>query len=88
VPTERANDLAAPIADILARVRSVVARAEGFDAERSARRFTIGAPDAVFAVILPPLLAALAKFGPEIDLAHSQCCRRARLPISMRVGSI
>jgi DNA-binding transcriptional LysR family regulator len=69
VPTDRASDLAAPIADILERIRGVVANAEGFDAERSTRRFTIGAPDAAFAVVLPPLLVALAKLGPQIDLS-------------------
>jgi DNA-binding transcriptional LysR family regulator len=68
VPTDRASDLAGPVADILERVRAVLAHAEGFEAERSTRRFTIGAPDAVFAVVLPPLLAALAKLGPSVDL--------------------
>lgn len=69
VPTERAQQLAAPIAEILQRVRSVVSSAVGFDAQRSKRRFTIGAPDAVFAAVLPPLLATLAKQGPNIDLS-------------------
>ena len=69
VPTDRASALGAPIADILERVRGVVANAVGFDAESSTRRFTIGAPDAVFAVVLPPLLTALAKLGPGIDLS-------------------
>jgi DNA-binding transcriptional LysR family regulator len=69
VPTERGSELAGPISEILARVRGVVASAESFDAGRSTRRFTIGAPDAVFAVVLPPLLAALAKLGPQIDLS-------------------
>jgi len=69
VPTDRASDLAGPIGDILERIRGVVANAEGFDAELSTRRFTIGAPDAVFAVVLPPLLAALARLGPHIDLS-------------------
>jgi len=69
VPTERATQLAAPIAEILQRVRSVVASAEGFDAAHSTRRFTIGAPDAVFTAVLPPLLAALAKAGPQVDLS-------------------
>lgn len=68
VPTDRALDVSAPIADILARVRSVVASAEGFDPRSSARRFTIGAPDAVFPIVLPPLLAALGKAAPKVDL--------------------
>ncbi len=69
VPTERALELAEPIADILQRVRGVLSSAEGFDARRSARRFTIGAPDAVFPIVLPPLLTALVEVAPRIDLA-------------------
>lgn len=68
VPTQRANELTAPIADVLQRVRSVLTNAEGFDARRSTRRFTLGAPDAVFTSLLPPLMAALAEQGPGIDL--------------------
>ena len=59
VPTARATELAAPIADVLARVRSVISTAEPFDPATSTRRFTIGAPDGVSAVFLPPLLAEL-----------------------------
>jgi DNA-binding transcriptional LysR family regulator len=69
VPTQRAEQLAAPIAEILQRIRSVVSNAVGFDAARSTRRFTIGAPDAVFTAVLPPLLARLARLGPAIDLS-------------------
>lgn len=69
VPTDRASELAASISDILERIRSVVANAEGFEPQSSTRRFTLGAPDAVFGVVLPPLLAALAKLGPQIDLS-------------------
>jgi DNA-binding transcriptional LysR family regulator len=69
VPTERANQFAAPIAEILQRIRSVVASAEGFDAGGSSRRFTIGGPDAVLTVVLPPLLAALAKVAPKVNLS-------------------
>jgi len=69
VPTARAMELASPISEILERVRLVVSSAEGFDPTQSTRRFTIGAPDAVFPVIAPPLLAALAKEAPRIDLS-------------------
>src|SRR4030095_16852713 len=58
VPTARATELAEPIADILARVRRVVATAAPFDPARSTRRFTIGAADAIAAVLLPPPLGA------------------------------
>ncbi len=72
VPTARATALAAPIADVLARVRSVVSTAVPFDPATSARRFTIGAPDGASAVFLPPLLAALRETAPTIDVGVRQ----------------
>src|SRR5919112_680902 len=42
VPTDRALALADPVADLLARARSVVGMAEPFDPATSTRRFTIG----------------------------------------------
>jgi DNA-binding transcriptional LysR family regulator len=67
-PTERAKQLAAPVAEILERARQVMASAEVFDPRKSLRRFVIGAPDAVSAVILPSLLADLRRNAPGIDL--------------------
>ncbi len=72
VPTARASELAAPIADILSRVRGVMAMAEPFVPERSARRFRIGAPDGVSAVLLPPLLALLGQEAPRVALGIRQ----------------
>jgi DNA-binding transcriptional LysR family regulator len=69
VPTDRAHQLAEPIADILRRVRLVVGSADGFDARRSTRRFTIGGSDAVLAVVLPPIITALVELGPKVDLS-------------------
>jgi DNA-binding transcriptional LysR family regulator len=69
VPTERARQLAAPVADILERARQVISRAERFDPRNSVRRFVIGAPDAVTAVLVPPLLNTLRRDAPGIDLA-------------------
>ena len=74
VPTERARQLATPVADILARAREVLENTEAFDARRSRRRFMIGAPDGVSAVLLPPLLAdALPCFGPGDARFTSSC---------------
>jgi DNA-binding transcriptional LysR family regulator len=67
-PTERAKQLAMPVADILERTRQVMANAEQFDPGKSVRRFVIGAPDAVSAVILPALLAELRRDAPGIDI--------------------
>jgi DNA-binding transcriptional LysR family regulator len=72
IPTARATELAAPIAEVLARVRSVVATATPFDPATSTRRFAIGAPDGVSAVFLPRLLAELRATAPGIDVVVRQ----------------
>lgn len=72
VPTARATELAAPIADILARVRKVMATAAPFNPATAVRRFAIGAPDGVSAVILRPLLAKLSRIAPRIDIGVRQ----------------
>jgi DNA-binding transcriptional LysR family regulator len=72
VPTARATELAAPIADILARVRSVISSADPFEAATSTRRFAIGAPDAVSAVLLPQLLTVISATAPGVDIGTRQ----------------
>src|SRR5262245_23131608 len=72
VPTARATELATPITDILARVRSVISTAAPFDPTRSTRRFTLGASDAASAVFLPPLLAGLRQAAPGIEISLRQ----------------
>jgi DNA-binding transcriptional LysR family regulator len=68
VPTERALQLATPVAEILANIRGVVSTAAPFDPRHSTRRFVIGAPDGISSVILPPLLEALHGVAPLIDI--------------------
>jgi DNA-binding transcriptional LysR family regulator len=82
VPTDRAMTLAAPIADALARVRSIISTAEPFDAATSTRRFTIAAPDGVSAVFLPQLLTELRQNAPSIDISVRQL-----LPAQGETGS-
>ncbi len=72
VPTARALELAEPVAEVLARVRNVVSTAEPFDPASSTRRFTIGAPDGISAVVLAPLLADLRQTAPGIDISLVQ----------------
>jgi DNA-binding transcriptional LysR family regulator len=72
VPTTRAIDLAEPVADVLARIRNVVATAEPFDPARSRRRFMLGAPDGASAVFLLQLLAALNQSAPRVDIGLQQ----------------
>ncbi len=45
---------------------------EPFEPAASGRRFTIGAPDAVSAVVLSPLLAGLRNAAPKIDISVRQ----------------
>lgn len=71
-PTARAQELAVPVADVLARTRAVIELAAPFDPLTSTRRFRIGAPDAVAAVILPSLLARLRRAAPGIDVSVRQ----------------
>jgi DNA-binding transcriptional LysR family regulator len=75
VPTARAAELAGPVADVLARVRGVLASAVPFDPATSTRRLTLGAPDGVSAVLLPPLLAETRARAPGIDLSLRQVLR-------------
>ena len=72
VPTERAEELAGPIAEILAQTRRVVATAEPFDPATSTRRFTIGAPDGALAAILSPVLDRLRRTAPSVDIGIRQ----------------
>jgi DNA-binding transcriptional LysR family regulator len=65
-PTERAAEVAAPIADILARTRGVLASAEPFDPARSSRRFVIAGSDGTLGVLAPRLIAATAQAAPRV----------------------
>lgn len=75
-PTDRALALEAPVGDILARVRGVIAVAAPFDPAASQRSFTIGAPDGVSAVFLPPLMARLERVAPGVDIRIRQSLPR------------
>lgn len=69
VPTERAAQLAPWVGDVLAQARNIVATSAPFDPATTQRRFTIGAPDGVLAVILPPLLGVVRGEAPFVDIA-------------------
>jgi DNA-binding transcriptional LysR family regulator len=67
--TERARQLAAPIAEILERTRQVIERAEALSIRAApCAASSFGAPDALTAVLLPGLLAELRREAPGIDL--------------------
>ena len=68
VPTARATALAGPIKQALEQIRNIVGGAERFDPAKSQRRFTIGAPDAIAAAVLPSLLSQISRTAPGIDI--------------------
>jgi DNA-binding transcriptional LysR family regulator len=78
VPTARAMELSEPVAEILARVGSVMASAAPFDPATSNRRFVIGAPDAVLASGMMSLLPCIETKAPHVDigLIHLMPVRR------------
>lgn len=71
VPTARAIQLADPIKDALARMRSIIDIAEPFDPATSERRFTVGAPDGSVE-FLSPLVTTLRRDAPRIDISVRQ----------------
>ncbi|WP_338688530.1 LysR family transcriptional regulator [Bradyrhizobium sp. 26S5] len=81
VPTDRATELAAPISEILARVKAVIDSVEPFDPARSSRRFTIGAPDGASSVFLWQLLHDLPTLAPRIDICIRQLLPRQGQPV-------
>ncbi len=67
-PTDRARALSGPIAEVLSRIDGIVSTVGPFDPKSAQRCFTIGAPDALSAIFLGPLIAYLAREAPNIDV--------------------
>jgi len=72
VPSARAQELAGPIAAVLAGARSVLATAAPFDPRTSTRDFTLGAPDGASSLFLPPLLERLRREAPGVNVRLRQ----------------
>jgi DNA-binding transcriptional LysR family regulator len=68
VLTERAKALVEPVAEAVARLERVFARAEPFDPRISRRTFRIAATDNVELYVLPHLAATLQKSAPGIEV--------------------
>jgi DNA-binding transcriptional LysR family regulator len=67
LPTARAAEVSTSVLEILSRVRGVVGSVAPFDPALSSRRFVVGAPDAIAAVVLPLLMPLLEREAPRID---------------------
>jgi DNA-binding transcriptional LysR family regulator len=53
-----------PVAEVLSRIDGIISTAGSFDPKTAQRCFTIGAPDALAAIFLGPLVARLAREAP------------------------
>jgi len=69
IATPHARALAPQVADAILRLRALVAGATAFDPATSDRRFEIAASDYITTVLLAPLLPALRRDAPQIQLA-------------------
>jgi DNA-binding transcriptional LysR family regulator len=72
VPTARALELAAPVAEVLAGARSILATSAPFDPGTTTREFTLGAPDGASTAFLLPLLTRLRQEAPGVNLRLRQ----------------
>jgi DNA-binding transcriptional LysR family regulator len=72
VPTARALELSAPVAEVLAGARSILATSAPFDPRTSTREFTLGAPDGASTAFLLPLLTRLREQAPGVNLRLRQ----------------
>lgn len=67
VPTPRADALAPQLARVLGELKRLLAAQPVFEASTSERRFRLAAPD-LLAPLLPPLIAALGRAAPRVEL--------------------
>jgi DNA-binding transcriptional LysR family regulator len=66
--TPRAEAIRAPLHHALAQVRAAIEARPGFDAETSARRFSIACSDAVAVTLIPELARDLWRAAPGVGL--------------------
>lgn len=76
VPSVRALEIAQPLAETLAGVRSVLGP-QGFDPQTTRHRFRLSMSDYGSAMLLPHLVRDLRRHAPGIDLSVSQFSREA-----------
>lgn len=87
VPTERALALVQPLADAVAALEAVFEPAGPFDAACLERTFTLATTDYVGFVLVPVLLARLARVAPGVRL-HVQSWPHHRVPSSLERGDV
>lgn len=71
-PTPRAETLIEPVRQAISQIERVLESDQGFDAERSTRRFTVRLSDLLAFLLLPRLMEQVAQVAPKvsIDIRH------------------
>lgn len=71
-PTQRAQALLDPIRAVLEEVEQIIRTPEEFSPATSQRRFVIATSDYIEFTLLPPLIEALSKRAPDVELHVKQ----------------
>ena len=87
VPTPLARTLIAEVRSALQGFERTLREGTRFDPATSERRFTLSMRDALEATLLPPLMAAIAKEAPRIDVTTVRGDRR-QLETELLAGTI
>jgi DNA-binding transcriptional LysR family regulator len=87
-PTAKALALARPISDALGQIRGVLAPGSGFDPATARRRLSIAVTDYGDLVVVPPLVAALRREAPGIDLVVRPIIDAAESVASLEHGQV
>ncbi|MDI4236704.1 LysR family transcriptional regulator [Bradyrhizobium sp. Arg237L] len=87
-PTAKALSLARPISDALGQIRGVLAPGSDFDPATAQRRLSIAVTDYGDLIVVPPLVAALRREAPGIDLVVRPIIDAATSVTSLEHGDI
>lgn len=68
-PSDRAQQLAPQVADLLEAAQRIVAAGAPFDPAQSVRKFVVGVPDGEATLLIPSLPTALSREAPGVDLS-------------------
>jgi len=87
-PTAKALSLARPISDALGQIRGVLEPKSAFDPATTRRRLSIGATDYGDLVVVPPLVEALRREAPAVDLVVRPIIEPALSVASLERGDV
>jgi DNA-binding transcriptional LysR family regulator len=87
-PTAKALSLARPISDALGQIRGVLEPGSGFDPATTRRRLSIAVTDYGDLIVVPPLVEALRREAPGIDLVVRPIVDTATSVASLEHGDV